>query len=136
MRQSKEQDGTLENSAVQELQSEAQNLVQDEAPFAKVEARLPGFFQGLVSIAAAIIVFWGVRSLSFILAPLLMAMVITIAIVPLPGQFMKRGMKSGMALILTILIVVGILALTFFVVIGSIGKLSGLLPSYSADFSQ
>ena len=103
---------------------------------ARVDSRLPGLYRGLVSLAAAVILFWGVRSLSFILAPLLMAMVITIAIVPLPGYFMKRGMKSGMAMISTILVVVGVLALTFFVVIGSLGKLSGLLPSYSADFSS
>jgi AI-2 transport protein TqsA len=64
-----------------------------------------------------------------------MAMVITIAIVPLPGTLMKRGMSSGRALILTVLLVVGVLAATFFVVVGSLGKLSGLLPSYSADFS-
>src|SRR3954452_25463053 len=113
-------------------------LIEDPKPdalVARVDARLPGLYRGLVSIAAAVIVFWGVRSLSFILAPLLMAMVITIAIVPLPGRFMKMGMKSGLALICPILIVVGALALTFFVVLGSLGKLSGLLPSYSADLA-
>jgi predicted PurR-regulated permease PerM len=106
-----------------------------DEPVTRLEARMPGIYRGVVSVAAAVIVFWGVRSLSFILAPLLMAMVITIAVVPLPGRLMKRGMKSGMALVLTILTVVGVLALTFFVVVGSLGKLSGLLPTYSADFS-
>src|SRR4051812_39235428 len=117
---------------MQDPKSKVQSPKSKIEPVPQIEARMPGLYQGIVSIAASVIIFWGVRSLSFILAPLLMAMVITIAIVPLPGRFMKRGMKSGMALIITILVVVGIMALTFFVVIGSLGKLSGLLPSYSA----
>lgn len=90
---------------------------------------------GLVAVAAVIIIFWGVRSLAFILAPLLMAMVITIAILPLPGWFVKKGMKPGLALILTILVVVAILGLTGLVVIGSIGKLTGMLPTYTASLA-
>jgi AI-2 transport protein TqsA len=120
---------------MQDPDSKSDSSQPDEIANGRVDARMPGLFLGLVSIAAAVIIFWGLRSLSFILAPLLMAMVITIAIVPLPGWFMKKGMKSIMALILTILVVVGALALVFFVVIGSLGKLSGLLPSYTVDFS-
>jgi len=81
------------------------------------------------------IIFWGIRSLAFILTPLLVAMVITICILPLPGRLMKRGMKPGLALILTILIVVAVLALTCFIVIASVGKLAGLLPTYTANLA-
>jgi AI-2 transport protein TqsA len=90
---------------------------------------------GLVAVAAVMIIFWGVRSLAFILTPLLVAMVITICILPLPGRLMKKGMKPGLALILTILIVVAVLALTCFTVIASVGKLAGLLPSYTASLA-
>ena len=90
---------------------------------------------GLVAVAAVMIIFWGVRSLAFILTPLLVAMVITICILPLPGRLMKRGMKPGLALILTILLVVAVLALTCFVVIASVGKLAGLLPTYTASLA-
>jgi AI-2 transport protein TqsA len=90
---------------------------------------------GLVAVAAVMIIFWGVRSLAFILTPLLVAMVITICILPLPGRLMKKGMKPGLALILTILLVVAVLALTCFVVIASVGKLAGLLPSYTANLA-
>ena len=94
-----------------------------------------GMMGALMAVAAAVIIFWGVRSLAFILAPLAMAMVITIAILPLPGWSTTKGVKPGLALILTILAVVGVLALIAFIMIGSIGKLAGLLPSYAANMS-
>jgi predicted PurR-regulated permease PerM len=94
-----------------------------------------GMMGALMAAAAAVIIFWGVRSLAFILAPLAMAMVITIAILPLPGWFTKKGVKPGLALILTILAVVGVLALVAFITIASIGKLAGYLPSYAANLS-
>ena len=91
---------------------------------------------GLVALAAAMIIFGGVRSLAFILAPLAMAMVITIAILPLPGWFTKKGAKPGLALILTILTVVGVMAGIGLITIVSIGKLAGYLPSYAANLSM
>src|SRR5512136_1465305 len=90
---------------------------------------------GLVAVAAVMIIFWGIRSLAFILTPLLVAMVITICILPLPGRLMKKGLKPGLALIVTILLVVAILALTCFTVVASVGKLAGLLPTYTASLA-
>jgi AI-2 transport protein TqsA len=94
-----------------------------------------GLSGGLVAMAAVVIIFWGVRSLAFILTPLLVAMVITICILPLPGRLTKRGMKPGLALILTILLVVAVLALTCFVVLASVGMLAGLLPTYTSNLA-
>ena len=100
-----------------------------------MDIKKTGMTGGLTAVAAAVIIFWGVRSLAFILAPLAMAMVITIAILPFPGWLTKKGVKPGLALILTILAVVGVLALIAFIMIGSIGKLAGYLPSYAANMS-
>ena len=100
-----------------------------------MDIKKTGMMGALMAVAAAVIIFWGVRSLAFILAPLAMAMVITIAILPLPGWFTKKGVKPGLALILTILAVVGVLALVAFITIASIGKLAGYLPSYAANLS-
>jgi predicted PurR-regulated permease PerM len=91
---------------------------------------------GLIALAAVVIIYWGVQSLAFILTPLLVAMVITICILPLPGRLAKRGMKPGLALILTILLVVAVLALTCFIVVASAGKLAGLLPTYTANLAM
>ncbi len=101
-----------------------------------MDIKKTGMLGALIAVAAAVIIFWGLRSLAFILAPLAMAMVITIAILPLPGWFMKKGVKSGLALILTILSVVGVLALVALITIGSIGKLAGYLPTYAANLSM
>ncbi len=101
-----------------------------------MDIKKTGMMGALVAVAAAVIIFWGVRSLAFILAPLAMAMVITIAILPLPGWFVKKGAKPGLALILTILAVVGVLALVALITIGSIGKLAGYLPTYAANLSM
>ena len=100
-----------------------------------MDIKKTGMMGALTAVAAAVIIFWGVRSLAFILAPLAMAMVITIAILPLPGWFTKKGVKPGLALILTILAVVGVLALVAFITIASIGKLAGYLPTYAANLS-
>jgi predicted PurR-regulated permease PerM len=101
-----------------------------------MDIRRTGLTGGLVALAAAGILFWGLRSLAIILAPLAVAMVITIAILPLPGWFTKKGVKPGLALVMTILAVVGVLALVALVTIGSIGKLAGYLPSYAANLSN
>ena len=101
-----------------------------------MDIKKTGMMGALMAVAAAVIIFWGVRSLAFILAPLAMAMVITIAILPLPGWFTKKGVKPGLALILTILSVVGVMALVAFITIASIGKLAGYLPTYAANLSM
>ena len=101
-----------------------------------MDIKKTGMMGALMAVAAAVIIFWGVRSLAFILAPLAMAMVITIAILPLPGWFTKKGVKPGLALILTILAVVGVIALVAFITIASIGKLAGYLPTYAANLSM
>ncbi len=101
-----------------------------------MDNRRPSLSGGLVAVAAAIIIFWGLRSLAFILAPLAMAMVITIAILPMPGWLAKKGVKPGLSLILTILAVVGALALVVFITLASLGKLAGYLPTYSANLSN
>jgi AI-2 transport protein TqsA len=101
-----------------------------------MEKRMPALGGGLVAVAAAVIIFWGLRSLAFILAPLAMATVITIAILPMPGWLRKKGVKPGLALVLTILAVVGVLAFVVFITIASMGKLAGYLPTYAANLSM
>jgi AI-2 transport protein TqsA len=100
-----------------------------------MERRVPSITGGLVALAASIIIFWGVRSLAFILAPLAMAMVITIAILPMPGWLSKKGVKPGLSLVLTILAVVAVLALVVFIMVASLGKLAGYLPTYASNLS-
>lgn len=89
----------------------------------------------LVVIAAGFIIFWGIQSASFILAPLLTAMVITIALQPVPLWLTKKGMHPSLALILTIVVVIGVLAGVFLLMLASASRLLTLLPTYGTDLA-
>ena len=90
-----------------------------------------------VIVAAAIfVVIWGIRSLAGILNPILLALVITITLLPVPSALMKRGVKSGYALLITILLVVLVLVLIVWLVLLSLAQLNVTLPSLTNDFES
>lgn len=79
---------------------------------------------------------WGIRGLAGILNPILLAAVITITLLPVPNAFQKRGLKSGPALLLTILLVVVVIVGFTWLVLGSISKMDGQIPAYTSDFEE
>ena len=87
----------------------------------------------LVSLAAIIIILFGIRGAAPILNPILLAMVITITVLPIPGHLTRRGLPGWLALVLTILVVVVALALVILTVFFSVSKLAVELPAYMAD---
>jgi predicted PurR-regulated permease PerM len=84
----------------------------------------------LVALACLFIVLWGIRGLAPILNPILLAIVITVTVLPVPGKLTKRGLPGWLALILTILTVVLLLGLVIAVVILSVTRLASDLPAY------
>jgi predicted PurR-regulated permease PerM len=96
----------------------------------KLSGRLPIY---LVSLAALFIVLFGIRATAPILNPILLAMVITITVLPIPGHLTHRGLPGWLALVLTILVVVLVLALVIATVFFSVTKLAVELPAYLAD---
>jgi AI-2 transport protein TqsA len=90
----------------------------------------------LLGLAAVFIIFWGVRSMAFILAPLAMAMVITIAMIPLPGWLKQRKVPGSLSIILTILAVIAVMVGVVLIVVFSMGKLAATLPEYTANAAQ
>ena len=96
----------------------------------KYSGRLPVY---LVSLAAIFIVLGGIRATAPILNPILLAMIITIVVLPIPGRLTKRGMPGWLALVLTILVVVLALALVIATVFFSVTKLAVELPAYLND---
>lgn len=93
-----------------------------------------GFY---VIVAAAIIVLiWGLRGLAGIINPILLATVITITLLPVPDALEKRGLKTGPALLLTILLVVVLIVGFTWLVLASIGSMGTELPGYSASFQE
>lgn len=96
----------------------------------KLSDRLPIL---LVSLAAIFIVLFGIRATAPILNPILLALVITITVLPIPGRLTRRGLPGWLALVLTILVVVLALALVIATVFFAVTKLAVELPAYLAD---
>ena len=92
--------------------------------------RLPIY---LVSLAAICILLFGIRAAAPILNPILLAVVITITVLPIPGLLTRRGLPGWLALVLTILVVVLLMALVIATVFFSVTKLATELPAYLAD---
>jgi predicted PurR-regulated permease PerM len=90
----------------------------------------------LVGLASVFIILVGINLASFLLSPILLAMMITIAVIPVTGWFRNKGLPGWLSLLFTILVVVGVLGLVIFVVIFSLGKLTAELPTYLSDMAS
>jgi AI-2 transport protein TqsA len=89
----------------------------------------------LVAGAAVFVILFGIRSSASIINPILLAAVITITVLPIPGRLKERGLPGWLSLVLTILLVVVILLLVILTVFFSVTKLSIELPIYLAEGS-
>jgi AI-2 transport protein TqsA len=87
----------------------------------------------LVGIASIFVVMFGVRETASIINPILLATVITIVALPIPGSLTRRGVPGWLAMVLTILAVVLLLGLVIMTTIFSVTKLTTALPQYMAD---
>ena len=92
--------------------------------------RLPIY---LVSLASIFVLLFGIRATAPILNPILLAVVITITVLPVPAYLTRRGLPGWLSLVLTILAVVLVLALVIVTVFFSVTKLAVELPAYLAD---
>lgn len=81
----------------------------------------------LVGLASLFIIISGIRDLSFILSPILLSVVITIAVLPLPGWFGQRGVPGWLSLILTFLVVLAVIGLVLLILFLGMAQLSGVL---------
>jgi AI-2 transport protein TqsA len=90
----------------------------------------------LVGAAAIFVILFGIRGSAYIINPILLAAVITITVLPIPGRLTKRGMPGWLALVLTIGMVVLVLGLVIATVFFSITKLTTEIPAYTASASE
>jgi len=84
----------------------------------------------LVGIASIFLILFGVREAATIINPILLAMVITITVLPIPSRLARRGIPGWLSLVLTILLVAAILIAVILTVFFSITKLTTELPLY------
>ena len=90
----------------------------------------------LVAAASIFVILFGIRGSAYILNPILLAAVITIVVLPIPGRLKARGLPGWLSLVLTITMVVLLLGLVIFVVFLSVTALADDLPQYLGDGSQ
>ena len=90
----------------------------------------------LVGAACIFVILFGIRGSAYIINPILLAAVITITVLPVPSRLTKRGMPGWLALVLTILMVVLVLATVILTAFFSITGLADQLPQYIAGASE
>lgn len=90
----------------------------------------------LIVGAAVIVLIWGIRGLAGIINPILLAAVITITLMPVPLAFEKRGVKPGLALVLTILLVVLFTVGFAWLLLGSISSMNVDLPAITDSYQS
>ena len=98
------------------------------------QGKLPVYL--VVSLASIFIIMLGIKLTASIINPILLAVIITIAVMPLTQRLMRRGMSGKKALVITILVVLGVILLLVVMVGGSIYALKLQIPSYAADIAS
>lgn len=83
----------------------------------------------LVGLASVFIIIAGIRNLAFILNPILLSLVITITMIPLPAWFAKKGVPGWMSLVLTFLVVLAMIGLVLLLVFVGMAQLADVVPT-------
>ena len=96
-----------------------------------VEQSKPFIFL-LIGLASVFIIIAGIQDLAFILNPILLSVVITIALIPVPGWFALRGLPGWLSLVLTFVLVLGFIGLVLLLVFFGLAQLAEVLPSVQA----
>jgi predicted PurR-regulated permease PerM len=83
----------------------------------------------LVGLASVFIIVAGIRDLAFILNPILLSIVITITVIPLPGWFARRGLPGWLSLVLTFVVVLGMVGLVLLLLFVGMAQLGDVVPA-------
>lgn len=90
----------------------------------------------ILGIAGIFVILFGIRGIASVLNPILLALVITITVLPIPSRLTRRGLPGWLALTLTILVVALILGLVILTVFFSVTRLSTELAIYLNSAAQ
>ncbi|MEZ4518130.1 MAG: AI-2E family transporter [Chloroflexota bacterium] len=90
----------------------------------------------VVGLASIFIIIFGIRLSADILNPILLAIVITIAVSPLPAKLTARGMPGWLSLVLTFILVLGVIGLVLLMITFTAGRLVQEIPSLQQEFAE
>lgn len=94
------------------------------------------FLYLLIGLACVFIIIAGIQNLAFILNPILLSVVITLTVLPLPEQFSKRGVPGWLSLVLTFVVVLSVIGLVLFLVFIGLAQVSERLPAIQATLAE
>jgi AI-2 transport protein TqsA len=90
----------------------------------------------LFGLASIFVIAAGIRGTADILNPILLAAVITIVVMPLPGRLTDRGLPSWLSFVLTLVVVVGGLLLIMLLMVMPLLDHNGNLPDELNPITQ
>jgi AI-2 transport protein TqsA len=95
---------------------------------------LPLWLTVVLGFAGAAVALWGIRAAAPILGPVILAFVLTVVAHPLIGTLVHRGLRRGLAIAITVVVVDGGLVLFTLALLVSIGQLATVLPDYADEW--
>ncbi|MGC5256550.1 AI-2E family transporter [Gordonia sp. DT218] len=90
----------------------------------------------LLSITGLIVTVGGMKAVSGLVGPVFLALMLTVAVQPIPAWLRRKGVPTWLAFVATLLAVYGILLVLFGSLVFSIARLATILPEYSDKFQQ
>jgi AI-2 transport protein TqsA len=101
-----------------------------------VRRALPLWLTVVLGVAGTSVALWGLHAAAWILAPVVLAFVLTVVAHPLIGALVRRGMRRGLAIAVTVLVIDGGLIAFALALALSIGQLATVLPEYTDEWEE
>jgi len=99
-------------------------------------AALPIWSTVVLGLAGAAVTLWGLHASAALVAPVLLAFVLTVVAHPVVGALTRRGVPRWLAVAGLVLAVDGGLVGFTLAIIVSVGRLATVLPQYSAEWER
>ncbi|AZG48709.1 AI-2E family transporter [Gordonia insulae] len=90
----------------------------------------------LLTIAGLIVTVGGMKAVAGLVGPIFLALMLTVAVQPIPAWLRRKGLPTWVAFLATLLAVYGILLALFGSLVFSVARLATILPEYSDKFQQ
>ncbi|WP_156354380.1 AI-2E family transporter [Gordonia sp. HS-NH1] len=90
----------------------------------------------LLTIAGLVVAVAGIKSVASLAAPVFLALMLTVAVQPVPTWLRTKGLPRWAAFLTTVLLVYGILIGLFAALVFSVARLASILPQYDDKFDD
>ncbi|MCR5976922.1 AI-2E family transporter [Gordonia jinghuaiqii] len=90
----------------------------------------------LLTLAGLVVAIGGIKAVASIAAPVFLALMLTVAVQPIPTWLRKRGFPRWAAFLTTVALVYGIMIGLFASLVFSVARLASILPNYDDKFND